>query len=263
MQRTHWIAALSAPLLIWACSVTPSAAPDPSWEAIFDGESLAGWTPKIVGQAAGSDTTQIFRVEDGAITVSYEAYDQFDGAFGHLFFADDLSDYRLRFEYKFFGDQAEGGPGWAFMNSGVMVHAQAPETMQQDQAFPVSVEAQLLGKRSTEASRTTANICTPGTHIEMDGDLVTDHCIGSDTQAGIVGEWVRFEIEVRGGETMRLLIAGEDAFVLNRPTYDSSDGDVAQLGASGSVTHGHFALQAESHPVAFRNIELMRLEPAE
>lgn len=262
MKRTIWIVGLSAPLLIWACSATPTAPTEPSWETIFDGESLDGWTAKIVGQAAGSDTTQIFRVEDGAITVSYDAYETFDGAFGHLFYTEDLANYRLRFEYRFFGEQAAGGPGWAFMNSGVMVHAQAPQSMHQGQGFPVSIEAQLLGKRTPEATRTTANICTPGTHIVMDGELVTQHCINSDTSAGIAGDWVEFEIEVRSGDLMRLLIAGEEAFFLESPTYDSEDGDVAHLGASGALTHGYFALQAESHPVAFRNIQLMRLDPA-
>ncbi|MEO1552457.1 MAG: DUF1080 domain-containing protein [Pseudomonadota bacterium] len=261
MQAANKIGAISALFLVSACATTP--APEPVWETIFDGDSLDGWTPKIVGQAAGSDSTEIFRVQDDAIIVSYDAYSEFDGTFGHLFFNQDLSDYRLRFEYRFFGDQAAGGPGWAFMNSGVMVHAQAPETMGLDQAFPVSVEAQLLGKDSGESARTTANICTPGTHITMQAETVTQHCINSETPAAMAGEWVSFEIDVRGGEMMRLLIADQEAFRLDTPVYDTSDGDVATLGLSGPVTHGYFALQAESHPVAFRNIQLLRLAPAE
>jgi 3-keto-disaccharide hydrolase len=260
MNLNKWIAAVSLPVIISACAATPGTASAPSWESVFDGHSLSGWTPKIVGQPAGQDADRLFRVEGGAITVSYDAYSEFSGQFGHLFYTEELSDYRLRFEYKFFGDQLAGGPGWAFMNSGVMVHAQAPGSMQIDQAFPVSVEAQLLGKRSSATPRTTANICTPGTHISMQGEMVTRHCINSGTEADLAGIWVEFEIEVRGGALMRLLIAGEEAFRLETPIYDTSDRDAIAINASGPVTHGYFALQAESHPVAFRNIQLLRLD---
>ena len=263
MRSTQWVVSLGTPLFVWACSAHPTLIADPeppTWVSIFDGETLNGWSPKIAGQPLGSDTADLFRVDDGAIVVSYDRETDFAGAFGHLFFAEDLSDYRLRFEYRFFGEQATGGPGWAFMNSGVMVHAQAPETMRQDQAFPVSVEAQLLGTRSRDSSRTTANICTPGTHISRQGETITQHCINSETRAAPAGEWVTFEIEVRGGGMMQLLIAGEPAFRLEAPVFDPDDGDAARLGLSGAVTHGHFALQAESHPVAFRNIQLMRLD---
>ncbi|MEM7330142.1 MAG: DUF1080 domain-containing protein [Pseudomonadota bacterium] len=263
MRQKFRIGAFAAPLVAAACATGSPVTPAPSWETIFDGDSLTGWTPKIVGQEAGSDATGIFRAENGEILISYDAYSEFDGTFGHLFFDQDLSNYRLRFEYRFFGDQAEGGPGWAFMNSGVMVHAQPPETMRQDQAFPVSVEAQLLGKDVETTARTTANICTPGTHISQRGERLTQHCINSATPAVLAGEWVTFEIDVRSGDMMRLLIAGEEAFRLDTPVYDERDGDVAALGLSGPVTHGYFALQAESHPVAFRNIQLLRLDPSD
>ena len=256
MKHRPWIALISASCLISACSAS-----EPKWEVIFDGEDLTGWTPKIVGQDAGSDTAQMFRVEDGAIIVAYDPDVPFDRNFGHLFYDEDLSDYRLRFEYKFFGAQATDGPAWAFMNSGVMVHAQAPDTMQRYQAFPVSIEAQLLGKASDTPPRSTANICTPGTHIVVDGAQATQHCISSATEASLADQWVQFEIEVRGGEVIRLYVEGEEAFVLETPTYDPEDEEAALVGATGPVTHGYFALQAESHPIAFRNIQLMRLEP--
>ena len=264
MKQARRILSLSTPLLIWACSANPTlttSSDAPDWAPIFDGETLNGWTPKIAGQPLGSDAEGLFRVENGAIVVAYDSDADFAGAFGHLYFDADLTDYRLRLEYRFFGEQALGGPGWAFMNSGVMVHAQAPETMRQDQAFPVSVEAQFLGTRSSDSSRTTAIICTPGTHISRQGATVTQHCINSETRAAIAGEWVTFEIEVRGGDMMQLQIAGEPAFRLETPVYDTDDGDVAGLGLAGPVTHGYIALQAESHPVAFRNIQLMRLDP--
>ena len=230
------------------------------WVRIFDGESLSGWTPKINGQHAGEDSAQIFRVENGELRVTYEDVATFDNTFGHLFFEEELSDYRLRFEYRFFEKQKSGGPKWAFMNSGVMFHAQAPENMRKDQAFPISVEAQILGTSEATPERTTANICTPGTHIVLDGEITKEHCIPSQTRAAPAGTWVNFELEVRGSKLARLFVDGSEAFVLTDPEFDVTDPDVARLQLEGPVGSGYFALQAESHPVAFRKIELMRLD---
>lgn len=246
--------------VVAGCTHVAPVDPTPQWTPIFDGETLDGWTPKIVGQSFGEDENRIFRVENNTLVVSYDGYSTFGGEFGHLFFEQPASTYRLRFEYQFRGAQVADGPGWALMNSGVMVHAQAPETMGVDQAFPVSVEAQLLGRPDSLPDRTTANICTPGTHIVVAGTLTRQHCINSNTRAAPAGEWVNFEIEVRAGTLMRLSINGEEAFTLTTPEYDSADTDAARLGLTGPVEQGYFALQAESHPVAFRNIELLRLD---
>ena len=248
--------------MIAACTTPFQAASDAGWQSLFDGETLNGWTPKIVGQPVGSDTNQIFRVEDGVLRVSYDAYASFNSDFGHLFYDIPASHYRLRFDYQFSGTQTPGGPAWAFMNSGVMVHAQAPETMALDQAFPICVEAQLLGGAPALPGRTTANICTPGSHIVIDGELVTQHCINSQTLATPEQVWTRFEIEVRQGEIITLSVNGETAFTLQGPHYDESDPDVVRLGLTGSMESGYFALQAESHSVAFRNIEWQRLDQA-
>lgn len=253
--------ALLALMTSGCLSVSPPDA-DPVWQSIFDGHSLEGWTPKIVGQAAGSDRHEIFRAEDGVLHVSYAAYSSFEREFGHLFYDIPARDYRLRFEYRFSGAQTVGGPAWAFMNSGVMVHAQSPETMALDQAFPISVEAQLLGGAPALPGRTSANICTPGTHIMIEGAQVTQHCINSQTLAPPEQVWTQFEIEVRHGEMMTLSLNGETAFRLQQPHYDETDPDVIRLDLTGTLESGYFALQAESHPVAFRNIEWLRLDQA-
>ena len=100
----------------------------------------------------------------------YAAEGPFAGRFGHLFHAAEFSNYRLRCEYRFVGEQTPGGPGWAFRNSGVMLHGQAPESMGVDQEFPVSIEVQLLGGKA-QGKRSTANLCTPGTNVVRDGAL--------------------------------------------------------------------------------------------
>ena len=70
------------------------------------------------------------------MTVAYDGYDTFDERFGHLFFAEPFSHYRLRIEYRFVGAQAPNAPGWAARNSGVIMHSQPPLSMQRDQDFP-------------------------------------------------------------------------------------------------------------------------------
>lgn len=62
-----------------------------------------------------------------------------------------------------------------------MFHCQAPETMAKDLNFPVSIEAQLLGRRNT-GERSTANVCTPGTEIFRHGEMVKSHCFNSISQ---------------------------------------------------------------------------------
>ena len=115
--------------------------------ALFNGKDLDGWTPKIKGYDAGENFGDTFRVEDGVLKVAYDKYPKFDGKFGHLFSETTYSNYRLRIEYRFVGDQCPGGPGWAFRNSGVMIHSQSPESMRKDQDFPVSIEVQFLGRQ--------------------------------------------------------------------------------------------------------------------
>jgi len=102
------------------------------WLALFNGRDLSGWIPKIRGHAAGENYADTFRVEDGLLTVSYADYATFDEQFGHLFYADPFSHYRLRVEYRFIGQQATNAPDWAIRNSGAMVHAQSPWTMPAD-----------------------------------------------------------------------------------------------------------------------------------
>lgn len=250
--------------LVMACvgmCLQGAARAEGDWVELFNGKDLEGWTPKITGYALGENFGNTFRVEDGAITVGYEAYEKFNGRFGHLFFKQPYSHYRLRLEYRFFGEQVEGGPGWAWRNSGVMLHGQAPETMTVDQNFPASIEVQLLGGNGTE-ERTTANLCTPGTHVEMDGELITRHCTNSTSKTYHGDQWVTVEIEVRGNEVIRHLIDGEVVLEYQKPQLDPEDEDGKKLVKEGKVMleGGTISLQSESHPVAFRKVSLLPLE---
>ena len=139
-----------------------SKAADDGWIQLFNGKDLTGWTPKIKGHALGEDPYNTVRVEDGVMRVGYDGYTPpFNSRFCHIFYEKPFSKYHLRVEYRFHGDQVAGGPGWAWRNSGAMLHCQDPRTMGKDQAFPVSIEGQLLGGDGTSA-RSTGNLCTPG-----------------------------------------------------------------------------------------------------
>jgi len=236
---------------------------DEGWIVLFNGEDLAGWTPKFAGHELGVNYNDTFRVEDGTIVVAYDGYERFNGEFGHLFYEQEYSHYILQLEYRFTGEQMTGGPGWAFRNSGVMIHGQRPETMGIDQDFPICIEVQLLGGDG-EHERHTGNVCTPGTNIVIDGELTTAHCLDSTSQTYHGDGWVALEVEVHGGEIIRHKINGEIVLEYGQPQLDDSDADartwIEQRGGEKLLSAGTISLQAESHPCAFRNIRLKPLE---
>lgn len=243
-------ATLRALVLLAAAASCHSGRADapPAWRPLFDGRSLDGWTVKIRGHEAGDDFADTFRVEDGVLRVAYDGYEEFEGRFGHLFFDGELSHYRLRVEYRFTGDQVPGGPGWAWRNSGIMIHGQSPESMGLDQEFPDSIEVQLLGGNGRDP-RPTANLCTPGTRVVIDGELVERHCTDSTSATYHGDRWVTVEIEVRGDERIEHFVEGESVLRYSNPQLDD-----------GTPLHGGtISLQSESHPVEFRRIELLDL----
>ena len=240
-----------------------STVPDPQWQSIFDGRTLDGWTPKITGRAVGEDPLEMFTVEDGAIRVSHANYPKFEGGFGHLFWKTPFTAYRVRFEYRLFGETLSGVQEWQASNSGLMFHAQAPETMARDQAFPVSLELQLLGvPRPTQEP--TGNLCTPGTTVAIEGRRDPRHCILSSSPLLPMGRWTRVELEVLPSGEITHFIDGEPVLRYAAPELDLADAAAQPLIAAADgkleLRRGYIALQSEGHPVEFRNIELLRLD---
>jgi hypothetical protein len=236
----------------------------PEWTPLFNGTDLEGWVPKIRGAAAGEDPDRTFRVEDGLLSVGYDGYEAFDDRFGHLFYEAPFSHYRLLVEYRFVGNQAPGGAGWALRNSGVMIHSQAPETMGVDQDFPISIEVQFLGGNGTDP-RPTGNLCTPGTHVHMDGALVEQHCIESTSATHHGEEWVTVEVEVRGDESITHIVNGDTVLayggtVIGGGVVSGFNAEAKPDGAA--LATGYIALQSESHPIQFRRVWLQQIEPA-
>ena len=249
------------PAILLLAAIVPASADEPrpeeKWIPLFNGKDLDGWMPKIKGYELGVNHADTFRVEDGAIKVRYDKYKEFDGKFGHLFYKDKFSHYRLRVEYRFVGDQCKGGPGWATRNSGVMFHCQDPKTMRKDQDFPVSVEFQLLGGLG-KGKRPTANMCSPGTNIVLNGKLFTTHCFNSKSKTYDGDVWVTAELEVHGSGTVKHFVNGELVLEYEKPQLDPKDADAKKLIQDDKLLleEGYISLQAESHPVEFRKVEV-------
>jgi hypothetical protein len=244
-----------------ASAQTPTEFKTGQWTSLLNGKDLEGWIPKFTGSALGENYRDTFRVEDGVLKVSYDKWDEFKGEFGHLFFHQPFSKYRLRMEYRFVGEQCPKGAGWAFRNSGAMLYGQDPATMRKDQEFPVSLEIQLLGGGET-GKRPTANVCSPGTVFTMDGKLITQHCTESKSDTFRGDQWVTVEVECHGFGPIKNYVNGKLVMEYEKPQLDPNDADAAKLIKDGKrdLAGGWISLQAESHPVEFRKVEIMPLE---
>ena len=249
------------PLLLLTLAPALCAQEAKDWIQLFNGKDLTGWTPKITGYELGDNFGNTFRVENGVMKVSYDKYDNFNARFGHIFYKDKFAYYIIAAEYRFTGDQAPGGQGWALRNSGIMIHCQPPETMGKDQDFPISIEVQLLGGVG-KGERTTANLCTPGTNVVIDGKLFTPHCLTSKSKTYDGDQWVRVETMVLGSGVVRHIIEGKTVLSYEMPQVGG--GSVSKYIPSAKVDgklleEGYISLQSESHPVEFRKVELLNL----
>lgn len=229
-----------------------------NWIQLFNGKDLTGWAVKINGYPLDENIHNTFRVEDGILKVSYDGYDDFGTSFGHLFYKKPFSNYMLRLQYRFKGDQAKGGSPWATKNSGIMIHSQSPESMGLNQAFPVSLEVQLLGGIEEGVERPTGNLCTPGMHITMNGELITEHCIPSTSPTFYGDEWIHVEVEVHNDSLITHRINGKDVISYSKPVFGGEYNTTFKEGEP--VKGGYISLQSESHPIEFKNIELLELK---
>jgi Domain of Unknown Function (DUF1080) len=249
-------------LIAFSLSATLACAQEASdWVNLFNGKNLDGWVVKLAKHDLGDNYGNTFRVEDGIIRVSYDKYDEFGARFGHLFYKEKLSHYRLSLEYRLVGEQMKGGPSYAKLNSGVMIHSQAPESILKNQDWPISVEAQFLGNDAT-TSRTTMNVCTPGTDIFMKGEKVKAHCTNSTSKIYRGSDWIKVEVEVLGSERVRHFIDGQVVLQYEKPQIGGGvatgfDPAIKQDGVL--LESGYIGLQSESQPVDFRNIKLLNL----
>lgn len=231
---------------------------------LFNGKDINNWTPKIRNYPVGENYGNTFRVEDGLLKVRYDQYDDFNFRYGHLAYNTPYSYYILRVEYRFVGEQAKGGEGWAWRNSGAMLHGQDPQTMEKDQDFPISVEGQLLGgDNDTSSIRTTSNLCTPGMHVVMNNELFTPHCMNSTSKTYHGDQWVTADFVVLGDSLIQHVLEGEVVLEYAKPQIGGEnvlDYNPAVKVDGKVIDKGYIYLQSESHPIDFRKVELYDLE---
>ena len=259
-------AALAAVVLLGQAARAPQNDPNQKeWLQLFNGRDLADWSIKFAHHDLGENYNGTFRVEDGLLKVRYDKWTAFDGEFGHIFYKQPFSYYVLVAEYRFVGEQlpAAGTIAWAKRNNGLMIHSLDPKTMMKDQDFPISIEVQLLGGLSDGKPRSTANLCTPGTNVVMNGKLFTPHCTSSTSKTYDGDQWVRVEVLVHGDELIRHMIDGQTVLEYTKPQIgggNASPTDPAVKKDGTPLTGGYIAVQAETAPTDFRKVELLNLE---
>ena len=96
----------------------------------------------------------------------------------------------------------------------------------------------------------------------FEGRLDTRHCINSTSKTFHGDQWVAAEAVVHGVSVVRHLVNGEE--VLSYELSQMGGGSVANhdlaVWTDGQlIEEGSISLQAESHPLEFRNVELLPL----
>ncbi|MCW2120315.1 DUF1080 domain-containing protein [Flavobacterium sp. 7A] len=245
------------------------------WVELFNKKDLTGWDIKFTGQELNENYKNTFVVEDSILRIKYNEYDNFSNNYGHLYYDKPFSYYKLIFDYRFTGEQTKGGAISNIRNSGVMLHSQSAKSNEFDQQFPVSIELQLLGGLEENVARPTANVCTPGTVIVMGDTINYKHCISSSSKTYYGDQWVHAEAIVLGGESITFIVENDTVLKFKKPQIGSLDknkyyggenwkkwGINKQIWGSKSgniLSEGYISLQAESHPVDFKNLKVLDL----
>ena len=270
----QFIAALALSLFMLPSAQAQKKNAREDWVRIFNGKDLSGWDIKIAGLPLNDNYKNTVRVEDGMMRIVYDDYKTFDGKYGHIYYKKPYSYYRVRFTYRFVGEQTPGGDTWNVRNSGVMVHSQSAESLSMDQTFPVSLELQLLGGLG-KGERHTGNVCTPGTQVYMNGKLRPEHCIDSNSKTYDGDQWITAEAIVLGDSLVHHVVNGDTVLTFERPQVGGGftspnnwkSGHFSDEAANYWINRantplgtGYIALQAESHPIDFKNVEVLDLK---
>ena len=234
------------------------------WIQLFNGKSLDGWVPKITGYPLGENYADTFRVVNGALQASVRRVHDTSRANSAIFSTNVRSSPTTSSPPSTASSASRwpADPDWAIRNNGLMLHSQSPQSMWKDQDFPISVEVQLLGGLPNGKPRSTANMCSPGTQVFINETMVKGHCLNSKSQTYAGDQWVRVEVEVRGGERLIHKVEGQTVLEYEKPTIGG--GEVNKFDPAVKVdgtllTDGYIAIQGESHPTEFRKIEVLNL----
>jgi hypothetical protein len=228
------------------------------WVTLFNGKNLDNWLPKIVGHTLGENFGNTFRVENGILSVRYDAYDSFHNKFGALYYNKKFTNYRLKVEYRFVGNTTPGAPSWGYRDGGIQYHCQAPTSLDINQPFPVCLEYNLLGGNGKD-ERPSGEICANGIYVEINGKRNASYCTPPIVKKTMHGDqWVTAEIDVQDGK-IKHFINGEEILEFENPRFDSANALARKfiVGGIDLVKDGYISLQSNSHPMDFRKIEIM------
>ncbi|MFY0625602.1 MAG: DUF1080 domain-containing protein [Reichenbachiella sp.] len=248
-------------------SCEPENTEQESWQQLFNGKDLKGWSIKFSGHEIGDNYKNTFVVEDSILKVNYSEYDSFNNKYAHLYYEKPFSHYRLKIEYRFVGVPVPGAPSWCDWNSGVMLHSQSAQEQQLNQNFPVSIEMQFLGKVEGE-SRTNGNLASPGTHVLAYDSLYKNHMLYSNYSAPEGDEWINIEAVVLGDSIVHHIVEGDTVLTYSSPRVGGWEKNSERWVEDNSwmienegmpLKKGYIALQAESHAIHFRKVELLDL----
>ncbi|KPL14871.1 MAG: hypothetical protein AMS26_09140, partial [Bacteroides sp. SM23_62] len=82
-------------LLMVCCKPSVQQQEQEKWIQLFNGSDLEDWDIKFAKHPLNENYHNTFRVEDGMLTVNYDEWDTIDGEFGHIFYRQPFSCYRL------------------------------------------------------------------------------------------------------------------------------------------------------------------------
>jgi hypothetical protein len=252
---------LLIPVLLSDCKTTGDVSSS-RWTELFNGKDVEDWMVKIHHHDVGVNFGNTFRVEDGMIKVRYDAYDDFNDQFGHLYYKTPFSKFHLIVEYRFSGELQKGAPDYTLLNSGVMFHSQDPRKMPKEQDWPISVEMQFLAGLGDGKPRPTGNMCSPGTDIVYNGKKYGGHCLDSSSKTYGRDEWVRAELIVLEDSLITHVINGDTVLQYTEPTIGGgvvNRVDPSEWNEGKPLKSGYIALQSEGQPIEFRKVSIKDL----
>ena len=96
----------------------------------------------------------------------------------------------------------------------------------------------------------------------MGGKLITQHCTDSKSKTYHGDQWVTVEVEVHGNGVIKHFVNGQTVIEYEKAQLDDSDADAKKLIKDGDemIKDGYLSLQAESHPIEFRKVEILPLD---
>lgn len=245
------------------------------WLTLFNGKNLTGWDIKMAGQPLNDNFKNTFRVKNGLLQIKYDQYETFNDKYAHLFYKTPFSYFIFDFEYRFNGEHTKGAAGFTLLNSGVMFHSQSAQSMSFMQGFPISLEMQLYAGLPN-VSRFTGNLCTPGTYVKINNKEVLEHCTDSNSKSYKKDTWVKARLVVLGDSVVHHIIEGDTVLTYNNTKVGKGFVNEEMTWKTGGITdqqaeewikkdgtklaEGYIALQAESHPIDFKNLKLLNLK---